>query len=538
MLSDTSQATQGAASSTASQPQASRVVAAEQLIEPPPEIDATMVDGDEITGAPPIPQVLETTQVVPAQNPISTPQQTFEPPQFVSPQEIFVPPQSLESPLVPQMVTPHQIVVSPVVTAPPPPVTPSAILGSSQAVAPHQVIIPSIVTTPPSLVVPSPVLESCQPVTLRQVVISSAVTAPPSPDPRPPVLGSLRASPTVTGPSLAAQTAPLHQVDATQKLVSQDRVVGPSLQVTCNPQTTVVHHPSDPTGGVASGNSGDTVTTASAYRPQGKAGTTASTRTRRDSIEGAPDIILSLGRSGYELAPPSPQREDDTDTSTITTNSSPGELVAPSSQQSLEEYLTIPMEDNANTPTTPSADELVVPPSQQPLDIATIPQTITASSNRFFYAPRVIPDYHIDRSDLPSWLLERGRLDYILHVEAGAVWEKLIATWLRQERRLSFGLNKQLVGVKLCRASRSILIACRREQLCRRRRSPKSWGITSSGTTILPRGTRSNCQGLMTRCLSGGRAFSPNGATRMKQPLATRTTTPTFSPVGRREFIF
>ena len=51
---------------------------------------------------------------------------------------------------------------------------------------------------------------------------------------------------------------------------------------------------------------------------------------------------------------------------------------------------------------------------------------------------------------MPSWLLEYGRLDSILSVEAGGLWEKLITTWVRQERRLGFGLNEDIVSSRLC----------------------------------------------------------------------------------------
>ena len=429
-----------------------------------------MVDEDEITGDP-LPQVLGVTRVVPAQNStppppvdqplitmpsspggdvgISMPPQTFEPPQFVSPQEIFAPPQSLET--VPpshllesfqtaqpnEAVAAHQTLISPAVTAPPP-VIPSTVLGSSRSVTPNQIIVSPAVTTPPSLVIPSPVLEPSQAVTLHQVV--SSVINPPPLVSHSPTLGSSRAvaphqvvpSPTVEPPAPSAS------------------VVGPPQTVIHNPQAAAVCHSPNLTGGISSGNSGSTVTTTSTYRLRDEAGTTNSTRTRRDSIEGAPDIILSLGRSGYELATPSSRQEplatfakDDADTTTSTTpNSPPNELIR--------------MEGETSTPATPSGDEFIVPSSQQSLEesliIPTTSETI-ATSNHFLYAPRIIPDYNIDRSDFPSWLLESGRLDYVLFVEAGAIWKKLIATWLRQERRLGFGLNERLVGVKSCPAS-------------------------------------------------------------------------------------
>ena len=419
----------GGSSSSASRPQTSHAAAVEQS-ELPPGTDTTMVDGDEAIGAPPLPHPSEAAQVVPlppvGQPSVETslspsmPPQVFESPQFVSPQEIFVPHQSLEagppiitprilehvqtaspsqvflppiareSPLVTPAVTPNQIVVSPVVTAPSSPVILSSVLGLPQAVAPHQVVISPAVATPP-LVFPS-ILGSSQTVNPHQVVASPVVTASPL---------------------------------VPQEPASQCQITVPPSQVIPSPRATVAHHSPDLAGSV-SGSFGPTVTTTSGYKPQ--AGTTTSIRSRRDSIDGAPDIILSLGASGYELAAPSSQLEsgNNLDTPATITPSSPDEPVIPSSQRSLEEFLTIPMENQASTPE--------------------VSKTTTAASNHFFYAPRVVPDYNIDRSDLPSWLLERERLDYILSVEAGELWEKLIATWLRQERRLGFGLSEQLVG--------------------------------------------------------------------------------------------
>ena len=84
--------------------------------------------------------------------------------------------------------------------------------------------------------------------------------------------------------------------------------------------------------------------------------------------------------------------------------SSLDELVVPSSQQSLEGCLTIPMEVETSDPATPSADEPIVPSSQQSLEEpVTIPATsvATTKSNTFVYALRVVPDYNIDRLDLP-----------------------------------------------------------------------------------------------------------------------------------------
>ena len=496
MLSDGSRSGQGA-SSAALGPQTSRTAAAEQLIELSPEIDITMVDEDEVTGAPP-PQTLETTGVVTAQslipppfvgqpsiatpsspsnNSVSTLPQISEPPQYVSPQEVFAPPQSLEPPTI----APSHVVESPQ-TAPSsqallPPVVRKSLL-ITQAVTPHPIDVSPVITASPSLVVSSPVLGSSYTVIAHQAVPPVAA-APLSLVPHQPIV-----SPTVTEPPLAvpsvlgsSQAVIPQQADAPQKPTSQYQTTNIRLEIDHTPQSAVVRHSPDLAGHAASDNSRGTATATSRYRLRGEANTIGSTQTRRDSIEGAPDIILSLGESGYELATPSSQQdppvtfaEGGMGTSAIP-DPSLDELIILSSQRSLEESLMIPMEGETNAPTTRPIDRPASPPHQQSLEglstVPTVSETATTTSNPFFYAPRVIPNYKISRSDFPSWLLERGRLDHVLSVEAGAIWEKLIVTWLRQERRLGFGLNEQLVSVKFYRTSKRILMVYHREQAYR-----------------------------------------------------------------------
>ena len=162
--------------------------------------------------------------------------------------------------------------------------------------------------------------------------------------------------------------------------------------------------------------------------------------------------MMTLGGSGYELATRSPQ-PDPSIAPRSTTPSFDG-LIIPSSQRSLEEFLTIPEEIEMNIPNTLPAEEPTTPSSQhqieEPLTTPTSSEITTTQPKRLHFAPRVIPSYSIDRSDFPSWLLERGRLDYVLSVEAGDIWKKLITVWLKQERRLGFGLNENIVRKRLC----------------------------------------------------------------------------------------
>ena len=505
LLSDTS-SNQEEGTSTALHSRTSNTTATEE-----PEINTTMVDEDEITGesSTSLPQVSEPTRAIPPQtllppplvnqpsavtfqsaggNPgLSAPPQSLETPGFIVPREIFPPPRSLEpaksyhanvpptvtkspatthtvpgssQPIAPNQVdvspvvhdlgrlvapilessktiTPNQTAVSPVVREPSLLVTP--VLESPQVVAPNRTLNSAAVHESPPLVAPFPILQSCQPVTTNQVAVSPIV----------------HKSPLVNPSSIleSSQAVAPQQAVVSPKPVSPPQAIDPHVIHT--PQPAVAHGSSELTGGIAGDSSGVTVATRNVYRPRDGGGAVDTNRPRRSSIEGAPDVMLSLGGSGYQLIDPSPQRDMSISTPPPTTPSSvspPDELIVPSSQQSLEEYLTIPVEVESVIPTSPSpsAGELIDHSSQQP--VGRPPTTSAASeititpSGRLHFAPRVVPTYSIDRSDFPSWFVECGRLDFVLAVEAGEIWKMLITTWLRQERRLGFGLNEELVS--------------------------------------------------------------------------------------------
>jgi len=472
--------------SVASGSQTSHAAAMEELTECLPEAGTTTVGEVEIVGessSTPLPRIPGAEGVTPpyalippflVNQPfattlqslndgpgVSVPPQVFETPRFVTPQEIFSPLQFLEPANAPLMTAespssqismPNQAAISPVIHDPASLATP--VLESSQADIPDHAensavthesphlatqILESSQTSSPNhtahsdLAAPSPVLES-SPVTSCQLINA-------------PVPKSALINSTVIGSS--PQVVPQQVVS--QESIPPRRVANPPRVV--QPQPAVISGSSDPVGDVTRGKSGEAVTTGGVYRARNRASAKTANRARRESIEEAPDIILSLGGSGYELADPPSHQETpathaggNTDVS-IMPSSTPSldELIVPSSRQSTEEYLTIPTEAMTADQTPPPQDDVMVSLSQQsaeePLTVSLAPETATAASGHFPFALRVIPDYKIDRSDFPSWFFERERLNYILAVEAGQIWEKLITTWVRQERRLAFGLN-------------------------------------------------------------------------------------------------
>jgi len=385
--------------------------------------------------------------------------QTFDSPRFVVPHEIFSPPWFVNSTEAPPSVsaptlhesplTAHLVLEDLPATHESPFVAPSPVLESLQLITPHWAPGPhSPVTSPlgfpqtvtdPSIIppmvaeplspVPHPVLGFSQPVTLHQAV----------------------PAPTVTQPLVvpAPQTTSTQQTNPYHELAPQHQVTDTLPQVIQGPQVAVVYPSPDVTEDVG-GNSGLMAIPTGAYKLRDEATAVPPVRTRRDSIEGVPDVVLFLSPSGYQLSSQQDPLLSPAE-SILTTPSatpSPDELV-PSSQQSLEEYLAIPMETVVTIPTTSSADNPNIPSSQQSIgERSTVAIGLGANTapNCFRFATRVVPDYSIDRSDFPSWFLERGRLDFVLSVEAGDIWKKLITTWLKQERRVGFGLNEKLVS--------------------------------------------------------------------------------------------
>ena len=386
---------------------------------------------------------------------LSMPPQGSETPGFIVPQEIFPPLRSLEptkschvnvpltvtnSPAtthtVPgssQLVAPNQVVVSPVVHDPGHLVAP--VPESSQTITPSQTTVSPVVHEPSLLV--TPVLDSPEVTTPNRTLNSAAVHKSPCLVTPFPILESSQPVPTnqlAGSPTVYKSQAVAPQQVVSPKPVSQPQAIDP--HVIHMPQHAVAHSSSDLMGGVAGDSSGATVATKSIYRSRDGVGAVDTNRPWRSLIEGAPDVMLLLCGSRYQLVNPSLlcDMSISTTPSPVTPSSTlpPDELIMPSSQRSLKEHLTIPMEVETATPTSPSPStgELVNPLSQQPVEgpltTSAAPEITTTPSGHFCFAPHVIPTYNIDQSDFPSWFLECGRLDFIFAVEVGKLWKMLI----------------------------------------------------------------------------------------------------------------
>ena len=477
-------------------------------------IDSVMDEGSvcvQGTGAMPIPQNFGTLADASPQALVSIPMAGQ--PQFVNPQDVFPPYQPVPHvsyhpisappigfepyPIIAsssQSVMLNQVAVSPTPQGSPHLVTP--LLTHSVAITENQTAIPTIAREHASLV--TPVLESTMPILnknaapgvlrepvipaaplldsslINQSTVSSVVYPHHSLGPPPPVL------------------EPSEMVASIQPPVAQG--YAPDRQA-ADSTSTPQQCPPNPVAIVAHDGPAVPVTAKGTYRLRDKAATTIATRGRRDSIDGAPEIMLSLGPSGYDVSD-HPQQQEPHDMSaesatlTFTPSATPSPAtppvsslaIIPSSQQTVEECLVIPPESNMVIPAPPSSSPLeIVPSSQQTIEeclvippesetvipamsapdhpvAALLPRpaedpSITTMVPRtppilrgFHLALRETPIYDIDRSVFPSWFHERGRLDFVLSVEGGEVWKRLITAWLKQERRVGFGLNDKFVS--------------------------------------------------------------------------------------------
>lgn len=300
--------------------------------------------------------------------------------------------------LEPNTVTPGQTATPTIVHQPLSLVDPT-ILGS--ATVPTKTAAPVIAHQLVPLVNP-PFLESAQAV--PDQTISSPVVLDSVPLAAP-VLG---ASQTITPNAIRPITNQNESLDGPPSLPEPSHMVAPNevfpqrpvpLHPIQKPRPATVQHSSDLTGGETRNGSGGTMTTKGTYKPQHNVRLTTASQAQRNSIDGAPDIILLLGPSGYEVIdPPVTSTGSDTDVSTTPSSRSPlststlEDFVVPSSQPQ-EELLVIPAETETVVPTTLSSDGLTVH-SEDPLPVPAVSKASTPG--RFHLALRAIPTYSLD----------------------------------------------------------------------------------------------------------------------------------------------
>ena len=270
------------------------------------------------------------------------------------PQAIVEPPLPVVAQPPPQVVIqPPQAIVQPL---------PQPVVEPSPAVAqpPPQVVIrppQAIVQPPPQAVVQSP--------------LQAAVQPPPPVVARPPSQIGIQSSPQVAiqAPDLLAQSfQPLTGVCSTP-----------------NGQTSKVPYRVRPTV-TGSGRS-----------------------SRRDSIDGAPEMIVDLVDEE-------------------------GDMVV-----DLSEYIVLDSDDESHVSssqkTADESFELVVRPSELEKTNTSIKGTAQDGESR---SDRTLPQLDADQDTLGDWLPKKNRWEYITSTAGGAAWEDLLKAYIEQERRLEF----------------------------------------------------------------------------------------------------
>jgi len=141
------------------------------------------------------------------------------------------------------------------------------------------------------------------------------------------------------------------------------------------------------------------------YRVRSPAAIPSEKSSRRNSIDGAPDMMVEdivIGDEQYVVV----------DLHDYVSLEGDNETHVSSSQKTADES------QNLSPPP---------PDSQQPL--AGVGRTGST---------RTLPQLDIDKDDLPAWMVKKGQWKYVTSTAGGTAWENLLKIYMEQERRLEF----------------------------------------------------------------------------------------------------
>ena len=157
------------------------------------------------------------------------------------------------------------------------------------------------------------------------------------------------------------------------------------------------------------------------YRVQNPANVTPGTRSRRDSIEGAPEMVFDLdANSGVH---------------------GPVDQNEPEVTVDLRDYISMESDSDdeshisSSQKTADELKELLSPPPDS--------QQRRSGTERVVNRPQstptcASPQMDVDETDLPTWMVKRGQWMYIASTAGGPAWENLLKLYMQQERRLEF----------------------------------------------------------------------------------------------------
>ena len=168
------------------------------------------------------------------------------------------------------------------------------------------------------------------------------------------------------------------------------------------------------------------------YRVRNSANPVSGVSSRRGSIDGAPEMEMSLLHTNAET----PLHQD-------TIESGASELTV-----DLREYLSIISDDgeshiSSSQKSLDGCQDLLPPPPPPDSQLSGIVGGRVTNQAQSALA-RTHPQLDVAEGDLPSWMVEKGRWKYIVSTADVPAWEGLLKVYLRQERRLEF---RDQVGV-------------------------------------------------------------------------------------------
>ena len=224
---------------------------------------------------------------------------------------------------------------------------------------------------------------------------AEAAQLPPLPTPEP--IGTIKPSQVLTSPSQLSVSTP--QV-VTQPYVVVDRPQPVPDPVTSHAAALSMKPRSDLTTNATS----SATSPKARYRVRNPTTTSSTISSRRDSIIGAPELIVDTADGGQDII---------VDLSGLISFEGDDEGSHVSSSQKTadgtRELSPLPVE------------------SQQPC--ATADQSASI---------RTFPQLDIDNEDLPTWMVKKGQWKYVTSTAGGAAWENLLRVYMTQERRLEF----------------------------------------------------------------------------------------------------
>ena len=163
------------------------------------------------------------------------------------------------------------------------------------------------------------------------------------------------------------------------------------------------------------------------YRVRNSVGVPPGARSRKDSINGAPEAVFSLDAFS--------------ETRDLFDDNGPEVIV------DLGEFINVDtftsLDDDGETDTDVSSSQRTTDWSSGPSTLSPSPQPQHSTIQKVVDCSQPAPTSvfhelgdHYD--DLPSWMVKCGQWNYLVSTAGGQLWEDLLRAYMRQERRLEF----------------------------------------------------------------------------------------------------